>query len=213
MGKSQSETRPGAGGQLLDPRGRVEVEEKGLAPRLESLEGTTVGLLDNAKPNADRFLDAVGEMLVDEYGVEAVERASKHAAAVSGGSLLPELRAECDAVVNAYGDCGSCTSWCVHDSATLELQGVPTATINSDEFVRLGQSDARALGLPGLPLVTVPHPMGDVSPDVVRGRARDTIAEIAAVLTTSRTELDDEYRGKFLGENEELTDEDLYCPL
>lgn len=69
--------------------------------------------------------------------------------------MLPELRDECDAVVNAYGDCGPRTSWCIRDSVSLELQGVPTATINSDDIVR-GQADSRALGLPGLPLVSVP---------------------------------------------------------
>lgn len=211
MSDSPDRTRNGDG-PLLDPRASVDVKEEVLAPRLETIEGTTVGLLDNAKPNADRFLETVGELLEAEYGVESVVAKSKHTAAVSAGSLLPELRAECDSVVNAYGDCGSCTSWCVRDSATLEQRGVPTATLNSDEFVRLGQSDARALGLPGLPLVTVPHPMGDVSPAEVRTRAADAIQEIVAVITTPREELLAEYRGRYLGETEELTDEDLYCP-
>lgn len=198
---------------LLDPTGDVAVDERQIAPRLDSLDGATIGLLDNAKPNADRFLETVGEVLQDAHGVADVVSRNKHSAAVSAGELLPDLVDACDAVVNAYGDCGSCTAWCIHDSVALEQEGVPTATINSDEFARLGQSEARSLGFPGLPIVLVDHPMGTVSPDVVRTRASDAVPELVAATTTPREELMAEYRGMYLGENEELTSDDLYCPL
>jgi hypothetical protein len=50
---------------------------------------------------------------------------------------------------------------------------VPTATICTDEFVSLGRTEARALGMPGLPLVVIPHPLGGPAagggPDPGRG--------------------------------------------
>lgn len=68
MADHRSGKRNGTGGPLLDPRGRVEVEEKTLAPRPGLVEGTTVGLLDNAESNASRFPEVVGEILAEEYG-------------------------------------------------------------------------------------------------------------------------------------------------
>lgn len=198
---------------LLDPRGNVSVDTHPLAARIESLEGKTIGFLDNAKTNADIFLDEVARVFREEYDVEETIHRRKSNTAIPADSIATYLDDQCDAVVNAYGDCGSCTSWCVYDSVDLEKQGTPVATINSEEFVRLGQSESRSLGMPGLPLVTVPHPMGDIKEAVVRERARNALPEIVRVLTADPTDLAEEFEGKYLGENEELQDEELYCPL
>lgn len=199
--------------EILDPRGDVETESLPIAQRLDSLEGTTVGLLDNSKSNADIFLQAVGEHLESSYGVEEVVYRRKDKSPIPADSMADQLHSQCDAVVNAYGDCGSCTSWCVYDSIDLEKKGTPVATINSDEFVKLGQSEAQSLGMPGLPLVTVSHPMGDLEELVVQERAENAIEEIVDVLTTDRTELEDAYANRFLSTDEELGDESLYCPI
>src|SRR3546814_11162389 len=110
--------------------------------------------------------------------------------------------AQCDAVINAYGDCGSCTSWFIHEGVTLEKRGVPTATVNSDAFVVLGQQEAVALGLPGLPIVTVPHPMGDVGADEVRERAAAMVVQLVAVLTGDGAALESSYPDRFLDESD-----------
>lgn len=199
--------------EILDPRGTVDTQSLPIAERLDSLEGTTIGLLDNSKSNADVFLKAVGEHLQSEYGVEAIVYRRKDKSPIPADSIADQLHSQCDAVVNAYGDCGSCTSWCVYDSIDLEKKGTPVATINSDEFVKLGQSEAQSLGMPGLPLVTVPHPMGDLEEPAVLTRAANAIAEIVAVLTTDRDELEDAYTDRFLDADEELGDESLYCPI
>jgi hypothetical protein len=91
---------------------------------------------------------------------------------MAGGALLDELAEHCDAVVNAHGDCGSCTSWCIHDSVTLERLGVPVATINTSEFASLGRLEAIALGMPYLPIVTIAHPVSSLSDPVARERGR-----------------------------------------
>ena len=198
---------------ILDPRGTVRVEARPLAERVDSLEGKTIGFLDNAKTNADHFLDEVARIFEAEFGVEETLHRRKSNTAIPADAIATYLDEECDAVVNAYGDCGSCTSWCVYDSVDLEKRGTPVATINSEEFVRLGQSESRSLGLPGLPLITVPHPMGGVSEEIVRERARDAVPEIVRVLTSDPEELADEFEGKYLEAGEDLQDEELYCPL
>lgn len=189
------------------------MERRQMAPRLNTVEGTTIGLLDNAKTNADVFLHAVEEVLQSEYDVAKTVYRRKSNTAIPADSIAGYLHQECDAVVNAYGDCGSCTSWCVYDSIDLEKRGTPVATVNSEEFVRLGQSESRSLGIPGLPLITVPHPMGDIDADLVRQRAADAADDLVRALTTDRETLAAEFEGKYLGGNEELHDEDLYCPF
>lgn len=199
--------------EVLDPRGEVEHQSLPIAERLDSLEGATVGLLDNSKSNADIFLKAIGEHLQSEYGVEEIVYRRKDKSPIPADSIADQLHSQCDAVVNAYGDCGSCTSWCVYDSIDLEKKGTPVATINSDEFVKLGQSEAQSLGMPGLPLVTVTHPMGDLEEPEVLARAESAIEEIVDALTTDRDDLEEAYAERFLNADEELGDESLYCPI
>lgn len=213
MCANSTRTDDGASVEILDPRGEVNYDPKPIAERLESLEGATVGLLDNSKSNADVFLEVVGEKLKSEYGVEEVVYRRKDKSPIPADSIADQLHSQCDAVVNAYGDCGSCTSWCVYDSIDLEKKGTPVATINSDEFVKLGQSEAQSLGIPALPLVTVPHPMGDLEEPAVVERATNALDEIVAVLTTDREELEEKYEERYLAADEELSDESLYCPI
>jgi hypothetical protein len=199
--------------EVFDPRGDVDVADHRIANRVDSLEGKTLGLLDNAKSNADILLDELGEILKSEYGVTEVVSRRKNSAAQPADSMATQLDSQCDVVINAYGDCGSCTSWCIYDSIDLEKKGTPTATGNSNEFVRVGRSESQGLWMPGLPVVTVPHPMGDIDETEVRKRAQAIVSEVVTVLTGDRDDLEEEYENKFLDSDEELESEDLYCPI
>jgi hypothetical protein len=75
-----------------------------MAAPVESLEGRTVGLLDNGKFNVTPFLDWVEVLLRSEYGVRAVVRRRKaNQNAPAPTALIAELAA-CDAVISAVGD-------------------------------------------------------------------------------------------------------------
>ena len=186
-------------GRLMNPVGLNTAPRDPIAPRLDRLDGKVIGLLDNSKKNADLLLKAIGALLSSEHHVAGIVYHRKVGSSPAApAAMLDDLAARCDAVINAYGDCGSCTSWCVHDGVTLERRGIPTATVNSDAFVVLGQQEAIALGLPGLPIVTVPHPMGDVAADVVQERARAMLAQVLAVLTTDAETLESQYTDRFI---------------
>ena len=58
----------------IDDRTRAPVP---FAPRLHSLRGQTVGLLDIRKPKGSAFLDRVEELLVEDHGVARVVRLTK----------------------------------------------------------------------------------------------------------------------------------------
>ena len=58
---------------LLDPTSEGLKDSYNLAPRrFRSLDGVRLGLLGNSKLNADKILDAVGEILSERYAVETV---------------------------------------------------------------------------------------------------------------------------------------------
>lgn len=200
-------------GRLMSPIGSNPVERQPIAPRLATLSGAKIGLLDNTKKNADLLLRAAADILQREHGVgEVIYRRKISSSPAAPAEMLDEL-ASCDAVINAYGDCGSCTSWCVHDGVTLEKRGIPTATVNSDAFVVLGQMEAVALGVPGLPIVMVPHPMGDVSAEVVIERAQDMVAQVIRVLTTDAAKLESDYTDLYIGESDKFARSNMFCEI
>jgi hypothetical protein len=168
---------------LLSPLGsRRSRPSFALAARIElGLKGATIGLLDNSKQNASVLLDEI-ERVLTAGGARQVLRFRKASAAMSAGSIIDDL-AQCHAIVNAFGDCGSCTSWCVHDSVDIEKRGVPVATINTSEFATLGHFEAAALGMPDLPIVAIPHPIGNLGVSAVELHAREAFDDIVTVLT------------------------------
>ena len=56
-------------------------------------------------------------------------------------------------------------------------------------FVVLARSVAAAKGLPYLPLVVVPHPLGGLGPDAVSAKADKAIDGIIRLLTEPREKL------------------------
>ena len=65
----------------------------------------------------------------------------------------------------------------------LEERGVPTVTVCTDRFVRLGEMERRTLGMEGLPLAVTPHPLGGLQPDAVRARADALLEQVVRGLT------------------------------
>jgi hypothetical protein len=66
--------------------------------------------------------------------------------------------------------------------ATLRKRGLTTAVIVSGPFLKLGQSQARVFGVPDLPLIEIPHPLGGLAIDQVKARADHAIPQFAKLL-------------------------------
>ncbi len=76
-----------------------------LAPRLESLEGKRIGLLDNRKRHSDVFLVKLQELLRDKYGVAEFEYYLKDGASVATPpDVLADMATCCDAIIHAVAD-------------------------------------------------------------------------------------------------------------
>jgi hypothetical protein len=66
--------------------------------------------------------------------------------------------------------------------ATLRKRGLTTAVIVSGPFLKLGQSQARVFGVPDLPLIEIPHPLGGLAIEQVKARADHAIPQFAKLL-------------------------------
>ena len=75
--------------------------------------------------------------------------------------------------------------------AELTKRGLITAVICSDPFMKLGQAQAKVFGVPDLPLLKIPHPLGGLDLEQVEGRAlsRDAAARQAHQGAASMSDL------------------------
>ena len=55
--------------------------------------------------------------------------------------------------------------------AELRKRGLVTAVVCSTAFQKLGQTQAKIFGVPDLALLIIPHPLGGLDIDSVKGRA------------------------------------------
>ena len=91
--------------KILDPTVEALPDTTILAPRPDTLSGKTVGLLSNAKPNADKLLDAVYSLLQDTYEFKGVFTIAKEGASrPASKEVMAELLDNCDLVITAIGD-------------------------------------------------------------------------------------------------------------
>jgi hypothetical protein len=89
--------------EIVNPIGVPRRQESKLAPRrLENLAGLRVGLLDNNKPNADKFLQFIGEFL--QARIPEIELVAKRKMTRMESDGLAELAENCDVVINAFAD-------------------------------------------------------------------------------------------------------------
>jgi len=90
---------------VYDPRGVVGAEKKALAPRVRSLDGLRLGILDNTKWNANKLLRELRERLQAEHRLGAVNYYRKESfSRFAAPELIATIRAENDIVLTAIGD-------------------------------------------------------------------------------------------------------------
>ena len=88
---------------LLDPTGERSPATRERVPRLDTLEGKTVGLLDISKPRGDLFLDTIEARLRDR-GTEVLRFVKPTFTKPAPVDLRHEIATRCDAVVEALAD-------------------------------------------------------------------------------------------------------------
>jgi hypothetical protein len=174
---------------ILDPTGTVTTSAAKpaapRAPRAASLAGKRVGLLINTKQNARPFLEEVGRLLTERYGVTITQRTKTNFAVPEPEDIIKELAAENDVVITGVGDCGSCSAAAAADGVVLEAAGLPTAVIVTTSFRATADAMAALRGAPGYKYATTEHPVAVLEEDQVKARAAAVLDDVVALLTDS----------------------------
>ena len=89
--------------RLYDPTAQPRTIVAQLAPRLTSLAGKRIGILDNSKANAGTLMLALAQILKERYGVGEIVKRDKPVAGPPSPQILDAL-AECDLALVGSAD-------------------------------------------------------------------------------------------------------------
>lgn len=88
--------------EVFSPVGKTSIAERKTAPRLPSLKGGVLGLLDNGKEFSNVILERVEEILRERFQLKSVLRFKKDFAA-KASPFTEKMAAQCAFVVNGVG--------------------------------------------------------------------------------------------------------------
>jgi hypothetical protein len=90
---------------VYDPRGVVEAAPLTTSPRVKTLTGLRLALLDNTKWNANKLLRGLRDRLAQKHAFGAVDYYRKESFSLAATpALLAEIAARHDIVLTAIGD-------------------------------------------------------------------------------------------------------------
>jgi hypothetical protein len=143
------------------------------APRPQGLDGATIGIMHNCKPNGRELMSAIADLLCEEFAIKEVVTPVR-----SEGIMA----AKCDIVLSGLGDCGSCSACSLHVAIDFERRGVPAVAICTTPFLKSSQAMATRQGFEGYRFVMVEHPVSSLGPDEIRARAREALPQVLSIL-------------------------------
>ncbi len=159
--------------EIVNPIARQKVETAQAvrypaAPRLDTLAGKTIGFFWNGKQQGNQALERTKTNLKRLYP----DIQFRDYLGAMGGVLwrasdaqLEAMAAECDAIVGTSADCGSRTSWLIHDMCGVEQRGTPAIAWTADQFHEDAHWSANVWGVPDLVIAEVPECFTNNSPD------------------------------------------------
>jgi hypothetical protein len=89
---------------LVDPTDRGHLDSTKGAPRLPTLAGARIALLENRKPNARELLDTLAGLLIERGQAGAADVRSKFIYSRPAAADIVDELVQYDAVVTAIGD-------------------------------------------------------------------------------------------------------------
>ena len=90
--------------EFLDPTHEESSGEFQAATRLETMRGTTIGIISNNKKGTSPFFDVFEKELLETYGASKVVRRIKSNYSAPADPHIVEEMAEWNAVISGVGD-------------------------------------------------------------------------------------------------------------
>lgn len=165
---------------MLDPTAGLAPKARARVAPPRSLVNSTVGLLDIAKERSREFLDRIEQQFVAR-GLAVRRFAKPTYTRPAPEPLLQSIVEQCNVVVAALADCGSCTSCTLHDLAALDHRGVAGCAVATDAFQEAAAAQCEALGV-DLAVAWVPHPIQDLTASQLSDRADAVVAAIRRLI-------------------------------
>jgi hypothetical protein len=163
-------------GTILDPTSSLAYDITEPGPDVGPLAGKVIGFRIDM---LWRSWDWVSEIWAEELRAAGAEvrfwrsmgRTGEEGARMA--AELDEFLGSIDAAVVGLANCGSCTSWTIHDALAAAAHGLPTVAVATAHFEDLAHNLARRGGRSGLRLQLLPYPLDILQKDKVHGIARD----------------------------------------
>jgi hypothetical protein len=147
---------------VLSPIGYPpKITKKTAAPRLESLDGKTIYLVDCRFDDSIELLKQVQAWFAQHMpGVKTRIVSLSATYQHDDPKTWAEIKANGDAAIVGVGHCSNCSPAVATHAITLETKyGVPTVALHTDKFDRVVQSVTRMAGLPQAARAFVPQPV------------------------------------------------------
>jgi hypothetical protein len=147
---------------VLNPVGYPpKITKKTAAPRLESLDGKTIYLVDARFDDSIELLQQVKTWFAEH--MPSVETRLVSMSAYYGHDdpkTWEEIKANGDAAIIGVGHCSTCAPAVATHAITIDTKyGVPTVALHTEKFDKVVRSVTRMAGLPEAPRAFVPQPV------------------------------------------------------
>jgi hypothetical protein len=168
---------------MRDPTAETASDLRSRVAPLASLAGSTVALMDIGKMRGEEFIDRL-EDLCRARGVATRRYKKPTNTRVAPREMIKDIIENCQAVIIALSDCGSCTSCSTHDLNDLDKKGLPGVSVLTEEFRQAFEMQRSAIGLDAASIY-VPHPMQNRTTAELHGFAEQSIDAILAAICSA----------------------------
>jgi hypothetical protein len=156
---------------VLNPMGfPPKVTKKLAAPRLDSLEGKTIYLVDCRFDDSVEVLKQIQTWFAEHMPSVKTPIISLSATYQHDDPKTWEtIKANGDAAIVGVGHCSTCAPGVSTHAITLETRyGVPTVALHTDKFDKVVASVTKMAGLPEAPRAFVPQPVMGKTPSELK---------------------------------------------
>jgi len=163
-------------GLILDPTASRSDDIADAGPDLATLEGKIIGFrVDELWRSWDWVAEIWAQELERTGAIVKFWRAGGRTGTV-GERVIQELDAftnTLDAAIVGMANCGSCTSWTIHDALWAARKDIPTVAVATRHFEQLAANLAKRGGRSGLRRYILPYPLDILQKAEVHDIARD----------------------------------------
>jgi hypothetical protein len=139
-------------------------DRRGVAPRVDTLDGKVLAIIDNQMGSSAILATALLDRLNQTYDMKDVIWVKKPSVSVPPRSEdWARVTADADVGIALFGGCGSCTSRAVRDAIEMEWSGIPSVAIVHEMLVGSADAMRKMSQMPAYPVVEVGLPAAPTS--------------------------------------------------